>query len=170
LILLKCTSAYPATPENANILTIPNLQQRFKCHAGLSDHTMGIGVAVASVALGAVVIEKHFTLSRADGGVDASFSLEPDELAALVRESHRAWQALGAVTYGPTGPERESLRYRRSLYIVRDMQAGDSFTPETIRALRPGGGLPPKHIDAFLGRKAKHALTKGTPVSWDLLE
>ncbi len=169
LILLKCTSTYPASPENTNILTIPDLHQRFHCHAGLSDHTMGIGVAVASVALGAVLIEKHFTLLRADGGVDSSFSLEPDELQALVTETSQAWQAMGKVLYGPTEKEKESLVFRRSLYIVQDLKAGDMLTPENVRAIRPGRGLPPKHLPEILGRTVGSNVRRGTPVSWDLL-
>ncbi|OGA26200.1 MAG: pseudaminic acid synthase [Betaproteobacteria bacterium RIFCSPLOWO2_02_FULL_67_26] len=170
LVLLKCTSTYPASPENTNIVTIPDLREKFGCVAGLSDHTMGIGVAVASVALGAAVIEKHFTLARADGGVDAAFSLEPDELRALVTETGQAWQALGAVSYGPTEKERDSLVFRRSLYVVRDMRAGETFTPENLRAIRPGLGLPPKHLDAVLGRKASRDVRRGTPLAWDLLD
>lgn len=169
LVLLKCTSTYPASPENANILTIPHMRYLFQCQVGLSDHTAGIGVAVASVALGATVIEKHFTLSRADGGVDAAFSLEPAEMRALVIESERAWQALGKVHYGPTEKEKESLKFRRSLYVTHDMKAGDVFTRENIRAIRPGFGLPPKYYDFLLGKKVKRDVTKGTPVSWDML-
>ena len=128
LILLKCTSTYPATAENTNILTIPHLRELFGCAVGLSDHTMGVGVSVASVALGATVIEKHFTLNRADGGVDSAFSMEPAEMAQLVVESERAWQALGKVSYGVTAAERKSLQYRRSLYIVQDLKAGEILT------------------------------------------
>lgn len=170
LILLKCTSTYPASPGHTNIRTIPDLEKRFSCLAGLSDHTMGIGVAVASVALGAVLIEKHFTLRRADGGVDSAFSIEPEELRALVTETERAWQALGHVNYGPTKPEQDSLVFRRSLYIVRDIKAGDVLTPDNLRAIRPGHGLPPKHYDALLGKKIVRDAKKGTPVSWDLVE
>jgi N-acetylneuraminate synthase len=170
LVLLKCTSTYPASPESTNIVTIPDLRAKFDCLAGLSDHTMGIGVAVASVALGAVLIEKHFTLRRADGGVDAAFSLEPEELRALVTETERAWQALGHVNYGPTTKEQDSLVFRRSLYVVRDVKAGDVLTPDNLRAIRPGYGLPPKHYDALLGRKIVRDAKKGTPLSWDLVE
>ena len=169
LVLLKCTSTYPATPGNTNILTIPHMRQLFDCEVGLSDHTMGIGTSVASVALGATVIEKHFTLRRADGGVDAAFSLEPEELQSLVQETERAWQALGKVAYGLTDAERSSLQFRRSLYVCRDMAAGDVFTPENVRAIRPGRGLAPKHLDAVLGRQAKVALAKGTALAWHLL-
>ncbi len=170
LVLLKCTSSYPASPESTNILTIPDLRQRFGCLAGLSDHTMGLGVAVASVALGAVLIEKHFTLRRADGGVDSAFSLEPEELRSLVTESLRAWQSLGEVRYGPTESEKGNLQYRRSLYVTADMRAGEALTPENLRAIRPGLGLPPKHYEAVLGRRVRRDAAKGTPLSWDLLQ
>jgi N-acetylneuraminate synthase len=170
LVLLKCTSTYPATPEHTNILTIPHMRELFGCQAGLSDHTMGVGVAVASVALGATVIEKHFTLARADGGVDASFSLEPAELASLVVETARAWQSLGRVTYGPQSEqERKSLVFRRSLYLVRDVKAGETFTRENVRAIRPGFGLAPKHLEQVLGRRASRDAVRGTPLAWDLL-
>lgn len=165
LILLKCTSTYPATAENTNIKTIEDIHKKFNCHAGLSDHTMGIGVAVASVALGASVIEKHFTLRRADGGVDSAFSMEPDEMTALVTESERAWQSLGQVTYGPTEKEKTSLVYRRSLYVVEDMKAGDIVTNKNLRAIRPGLGLPPKYLERLIGKKAAVDITRGTPAS-----
>lgn len=169
IILLKCTSTYPATPENTNIITIPHMRDLFDCHAGLSDHTMGIGVAVASVVLGAVVIEKHFTLSRAEGGVDAAFSLELEEMQALVLESARAWQSLGKISYGPTDIEKASLKFRRSLYVALDMREGESFTGENLRSVRPGYGLPPKYYDLLLGKKVKRDVKKGTPVSWDII-
>lgn len=169
IVLLKCTSTYPASPENSNILTIPHLRDLLQCEVGLSDHTMGNGVAVASVALGATVLEKHFTLARADGGVDSAFSLEPAEMAALVAESKRAWQALGKVTYGSTKAEQASLRHRRSLYIVEDVQAGEPFTSRNVRAIRPGLGLPTKYLDVILGKKAKADVKKGTPVDWNLI-
>ena len=169
LILLKCTSTYPATPENTNILTIPHMRELFNCEVGLSDHTMGVGVSVAAVALGATVIEKHFTLCRADGGVDSTFSLEPEEMTSLVNETERAWQALGNVRYGPTAAELQSLVYRRSLYIAEDLRAGDVLTRKNLRAIRPGHGLPPKHLDQLLGKKVKQAVKKGTPMSWDLV-
>jgi len=170
LILLKCTSTYPAAPENTNIRTIPDLHNRFGALSGLSDHTMGIGVAIASVAFGAALIEKHFTLNRADGGVDSAFSLEPAELAMLVTEVDRAWRSLGEVRYGPTDAERNSLQFRRSLYIARNLKAGDTLTPENVRAVRPGNGLPPKHFDAVLGRKVRADVRRGTPLTWDVLE
>jgi pseudaminic acid synthase len=169
LILLKCTSTYPATPANTNIATIPNMRDVFGCQIGLSDHTMGVGVAVAAVALGATVVEKHFTLSRADGGVDSSFSLEPTELATLVTETERAWQSLGNVTYGPTEAEKKSLVFRRSLYIAEDMKAGDNFDSRNLRIVRPGFGLPPKLIDSILGKRITRDARKGTPLAWDLI-
>ncbi len=136
---------------------------------GLSDHTMGVGVSVASVALGATVIEKHFTLNRADGGVDSSFSMEPVEMAQLVVETERAWKALGQVSYGPTEAEKKSLQYRRSLYVVQDLKAGDTLTRENLRAIRPGLGLPTKYLDKFLGKKLNQDCKRGTPLSWDVI-
>ncbi|ANE56394.1 pseudaminic acid synthase [Methylomonas sp. DH-1] len=169
IVLLKCTSSYPATPENTNIRTIPHLRELFGCEVGLSDHTMGTGVAVASVALGASVIEKHFTLCRADGGVDSAFSLEPAEMAALVVETERAWQALGAISYGVTEAEKKSLQFRRSIYIAHDIAAGETLTSENLRCVRPGLGLPPKYYETLLGRKVNRDVKMGTPMSWDLL-
>lgn len=169
LVLLKCTSTYPASPENTNILTIPHMRELFNCQVGLSDHTMGIGVAVASVALGATVIEKHFTLSRADGGVDSAFSMEPDEMKALVVETERAWQALGEVKYGPTEKEEASLKFRRSIYVAKDIKAGEKFTKENIRVIRPGYGLEPKYFERIIGLTANQDLKAGTPLSFDLL-
>lgn len=169
LILLKCTSTYPATPEFTNILSIPHMRELFGCEVGLSDHTMGIGVAVASVALGATVIEKHFTLNRADGGVDSTFSMEPVEMASLVAESERAWQALGEVSYGPTEKEKKSLIFRRSIYIVEDVKAGEVLTAQNLRAIRPGLGLPPKYLHELLGKRLNSDVKKGTPMSWGLI-
>ena len=169
LILLKCTSTYPATAENTNILTIPHLRKLFGCEVGLSDHTMGVGVSVASVALGATVIEKHFTLSRADGGVDSTFSIEPAEMAQLVAETERAWQALGQVSYGPTEAEKKSLQFRRSLYVVQDIKAGDVLTRENVRAIRPGLGLPTKYLEIVLGKAVNQNVKRGTRLSWSLL-
>lgn len=169
LVLLKCTSTYPATPENTNILTIPHLRDLFGCQVGLSDHTMGLGVSVASVALGATVIEKHFTLARADGGVDSAFSLEPEEMARLVVETEQAWKSLGTISYGPTEAERKSLQFRRSLYVVQDLKAGDVLTAENVRAIRPGLGLPPKFLDQVLGKVIRRDTPRGTALTWDLL-
>ncbi|KZN95211.1 MAG: pseudaminic acid synthase [Bacillaceae bacterium] len=170
LVLLKCTSTYPASPENTNILTIPHMRELFDCQVGLSDHTMGVGVAVASVALGATVIEKHFTLSRADGGVDSAFSMEPNELKTLVVETERAWQALGEVKYGPTEKEKASLKFRRSIYVAKDIKTGDIFTKENIRVVRPGYGLEPKYYEMLLGRKANKDIKAGTPLNWNDLK
>lgn len=169
LVLLKCTSSYPASPEHTNILTIPHMRELFGCEIGLSDHTMGTGVAVASVALGATVIEKHFTLRRSEGGVDSAFSLEPEEMHALVQETKRAWNALGKVSYGPTEAEKKSLVFRRSLYVIKDMKAGEFFTPENLGIIRPGFGIAPRYFNIFLGRKIKVDVQKGTPVNWDLV-
>lgn len=169
LILLKCTSTYPATPKNTHIVTIPHLRELFDCEVGLSDHTMGVGVSVAGVALGATVIEKHFTLRRADGGVDSTFSLEPAEMAQLVVETERAWQALGRVTYGPIEAEEKSLQFRRSLYVVRDLKAGDLLTRENVRAIRPGLGLPTKYLDQVLGKTVKEDVKRGTALAWELM-
>ncbi len=169
LILLKCTSTYPATAGNTNILTIPHLRELFGCEVGLSDHTMGVGVSVASVALGASVIEKHFTLNRADGGVDSAFSMEPAEMAQLVVETERAWQALGQVSYGPGEAEKKSLQYRRSLYVAQDIKAGDVLTHDNLRAIRPGLGLPTKYLDIVLGKTVRQDVKRGTALSWGLL-
>jgi N-acetylneuraminate synthase len=169
IILLKCTSTYPASPKDSNLLTIPHMKQLFNCEVGLSDHTLGIGVPVASVALGASVIEKHFTLSRDEGGVDSAFSLEPIEMKMLVEESKRAWEALGNVSYGLAEKEKGSLKFRRSLYITKDLNEGDILTENNVRSIRPGFGLPPRYIDQIIGKKIKKAVICGTPVSWELL-
>jgi pseudaminic acid synthase len=169
LVLLKCTSTYPATPEHTNLRTIPHLRELFGCQVGLSDHTMGVGASVAAVALGATVIEKHFTLRRADGGVDSAFSMEPAEMAQLVIESERAWQALGGVSYGCTQAERKSVQFRRSLYIVEDLKAGDRLTRDNVRAIRPGHGLPPKYLEQVLGMSVKRDVARGTALAWSLL-
>jgi pseudaminic acid synthase len=170
LILLKCTSSYPASPEDSNILTLPDMRERFGCEVGLSDHTMGIGVAVAAVAHGAVVVEKHFALSRTEGGVDAAFSMEPDEMRQLVEETTRAWQSLGSVQYGAGQSEADSIQFRRSLYITQDIQAGDRLDEQNVRCIRPGFGLAPKHLSEILGRRVYTAVKRGTPVAWKLLE
>jgi N-acetylneuraminate synthase len=169
LVLLKCTSTYPATPEHTNLRTIPNLRETFGCEVGLSDHTMGCGVSVASVAFGAAVIEKHFTLSRADGGVDSAFSLEPIEFKQLRIETERAWQALGRVSYGGTDAEARSKSFRRTIYISKDVRAGEALTSENLRVVRPGFGLPPKYYDIIVGRRVSRDCPAGTPLSWDIL-
>jgi len=167
LVLLKCTSTYPATPENTNLRTIPHLRELFKCEVGLSDHTMGVGTAVAAVALGACVIEKHFTLSRADGGVDSGFSLEPNELANLVTESERAWQSLGQVRYGPSESEQKSLLLRRSIYVAKDISEGECFNAENLRIVRPGHGAPPYLLEKLLGCPAQRNFQRGSPLTLD---
>jgi len=169
LILLKCTSTYPATPESSNILTIPHMRELFDCEVGLSDHTMGVGTSIAAVAHGAAVIEKHFTISRDDGGVDSTFSLEPNELELLVIETKRAFESLGKISYGIIGEEEKSKIFRRSLYIAEDMNSGDIFTKDNLRIVRPGEGLKPKYYDKVLGRKVNCDVKKGHPVSWGLL-
>lgn len=170
LTLLKCTSNYPASPVNTNLLTIPRMRELFDCNVGLSDHTMGIGVAVAAVALGATVIEKHFTLDRNDGGVDSAFSLEPAELKQLVSETERSWQALGEVSFGPTIAEKTAVTRRRSIYITRDIKTGDILTDENIRCIRPGHGLSPKYFEELLGKKVNCDAKKGTPVKWEMIQ
>jgi len=167
LILLKCTSTYPASPSNTNIKTIPHLKRLFNCEVGLSDHTMGIGVSVASISLGATLIEKHFTLSRSEGGVDSAFSLEPKELKALVEETNNAWQALGSVTYGPTESEKGSLVFRRSIYVSKDIDAGEVFTEDNLRIVRPGDGAPPSILPLLLGKASGRPFKKGEPLSID---
>ena len=168
-ILLKCTSTYPATPGNSNVLTIPHMRKLFNCEVGLSDHTMGIGASVAAVAHGATVIEKHFTLNRADGGVDSAFSMEPEEMKQLVIETERAWQSLGAVKYGPAEAEKSSMKFRRSLYIAQDMKAGDVLNETNLRIVRPGLGLAPKYYDVILGRKVNKGVKMGTAVDWGII-
>lgn len=169
LILLKCTSAYPATPKDANLNMIPNLRDLFDIQVGLSDHTMGLGVAIASVALGATVIEKHFTLDRLEGGVDSAFSMEPAEFKLLVEESRKAWESLGKVCYERGENEKKSLIFRRSLYIAEDIKAGDILTEKNLRAIRPGLGLPPKYYEQVLGKKVKMDIKKGTALNWSLI-
>jgi N-acetylneuraminate synthase len=167
--LLKCTSSYPASPESSNVRTIPFLRQAFDCEVGLSDHTLGVGAAVASVALGATLIEKHFTLSRAEGGVDAAFSLEPLEMRMLVDETRRAWQALGEISFGAGECERGSRVFRRSLYFVRDLQKGAVIGPEDVRAIRPGLGLSPTAMQLVIGRTLRDSVARGSPVSWSVI-
>lgn len=169
IILLKCTSSYPASPERSNLRTIPHLKQLFNCEVGLSDHTLGIGVAIASVAFGASVIEKHLTLKRSDGGVDAAFSLEPDEMKNLVLEAKTAWQALGKIHYGLLAEEKTSMKFRRSIYVVKDMKKGDIFSSANIKIIRPGFGLPPKYYVMIVGKKITKNAKKGTRLNWEML-
>ena len=169
LVLLKCTSTYPSTPDDSNILTIPEMRSRYGCEIGISDHTMGIGVSVAAVALGATVIEKHFTLQRSDGGVDSAFSMEPQEMAQLVIETERAWQSMGKVQHGPTEKEKASLVFRRSLYVVAEIKAGEKLSSVNVRAIRPGNGIAPKFYDEVIGKTAKRDISRGTPLSHDLI-
>ena len=166
LILLKCTSTYPAAPEETNLLTIPHMRELFNCEVGLSDHTAGLGASVASVVLGATVIEKHFTLNRADGGVDSAFSMEPTEMAQLVTETKRAWEALGKVSYGSTETEKESIKFRRSLYVVKDVKAGEVLTTDNVKAIRPGLGLGTKYLERLLGKPLKQDVKRGTALAW----
>lgn len=166
IVLLHCVSSYPAPDEQSNVRTVPDLAARFGVVSGLSDHTSGSAVAVASIALGGCVVEKHFTLRRADGGPDASFSLEPDEFRALVEDCKRAWRSLGKATYDLQGCERGSIEFRRSIYVVRDVAAGETLTRENVRSIRPGHGLPPKHLPEVLGRQATRDLKRGEPLDW----
>lgn len=170
LVLLKCTSAYPASPRSYNLATLPDLRDRYGCQVGVSDHSLGLAVPLAAVALGATVIEKHFTLSRADGGVDAAFSLEPAELKDLVQSTGFAWEALGEVRYGAGTEESGSLQFRRSLYIVKDIAAGQKLGPEHLRAIRPGLGLPPRFYDALIGRTTARDLKRGMATQWSFFE
>lgn len=167
-VLLKCTSTYPASPKSSNILSIPHMRKLFGCEVGLSDHTLGMGASLAAVSHGATVIEKHFTLRRADGGVDSAFSMEPEEMKHLVVETKQAWQSLGIVTYGPTEAEKASLVFRRSLYIAEDMKKGDVLNEKNMRIVRPGLGLPPKYYDILIGKKVNKDVKKGTAVEWEM--
>jgi len=169
LVLLKCTSTYPADTRNSNIRTIPHLKKLFNCEVGISDHTLGIGAAVASVALGGGVVEKHFTLSRKDGGVDSAFSMEPKEFQKLVEETLEAWKSLGLILYGNTKAEKINLKLRRSIYVVKDIMEGEAFTHENIRIIRPGDGGPPKLYEDLIGKISKSYLAKGTPLTLDKL-
>ena len=170
LILLKCTTCYPAAPETMNLRTLADMRDRFDVEVGISDHTLGIGAAVGGVALGATVIEKHFTLKRTEGGVDAAFSLEPDEMKTLVTETNNAWLAVGRVSYGPCEDEKTLLAYRRSIYAVKDIGVGETLSRDNVRSIRPGGGLSPKYFDEILGKKVKRPISRGKPVRWDCLE
>jgi pseudaminic acid synthase len=169
IILLKCTSSYPASPEYSNLKTISHMRKLFGCEVGLSDHTLGIGAAITGVALGATIIEKHFTLSREDGGVDSLFSLEPAEMQILVEETRRAWNSLGKIQYGPVESEKRSITFRRSLYIVEDLKAKDVLTKSNLRCIRPGLGLAPQYFDLLIGRRVLKDVKMGTPASWDLI-
>jgi len=169
LALLKCTSAYPAPPEEMNLHTIPHLQQAFGVPVGLSDHTLGTAVPVAAVALGACIIEKHFTLSRATPGPDSAFSLEPAEFKVMLDGVRTAEKALGEVHYGVGEQESKGRMFRRSLFVVRDMKAGEVFTAESVRSIRPGHGLHTRHLDQVLDRRAARDIRRGTPLSWDLV-
>jgi pseudaminic acid synthase len=169
LALLKCTSAYPAPPEEMNLRTIPYLAERFGVVAGLSDHTLGIDMPIAAVALGARVIEKHLCLSRALGGPDASFSMEPDEFASMVRSVRNVEQGLGTISFELTEKQMASAVFRRSLFAAQDIKAGETLTPDNVRSVRPGHGLHPKHFDDIIGQTAKAAIRKGTPLSWELI-
>lgn len=170
LVLLHCISAYPAPPEDYNLRTIADLGQGFDVVPGLSDHTLGTAVAITAVGMGACLIEKHITLARSDGGPDAAFSAEPDEFTDLVANCRTAWEALGEVSYARPESERGNLQFRRSLFVVRDIEAGETLTPENVRSIRPGNGLPPADYDRVLGRLAKVAITRGTPLDWSLID
>ena len=169
IILLKCTSNYPASVKNSNILTIPHMKNKFKCEVGLSDHTLGIGAAIAAVANGATVIEKHLTLKRKEGGVDSSFSIETEDLKKLVIETNRAWKSLGKISYGPTKEERSSIIFRRSIYVTKNIKSGAKLSKENIRIIRPGLGLAPKYFKKLIGRKIKCNLSKGTALKWEFI-
>jgi sialic acid synthase SpsE len=170
IVLLKCTSTYPATPENTNLITIPVLQQVFPdCVIGLSDHTMGIGASVASIALGARVVEKHFTINRADGGVDSTFSMEPAEMKSLVIESERAFLALGEVQLTVQKEEVKNTMFKRSVYVVKNINKGEQFTRDNIRIIRPGDGLPPKYYELMLAKTAQRDYKIGSPLTWESL-
>ena len=169
LTLLACTSTYPASPKDTNLKSIPHMRDTFGCDIGLSDHTLGIGVAIGAAALGATVIEKHYTTARADGGIDSAFSLEPDEFRMMVKEVRAACDAVGEVSYGPTEAEMNARAKRRSLYICEDMKKGDKLTERNLRSIRPGRGLPPKFYDSLLGKAVSCDVAKGTPMSFELL-
>ena len=170
LVLLHCISGYPTPPKDMNLMTIPDLAKRFEVAVGLSDHTLGISASIASIALGASVIEKHFTMRRDEGGPDAAFSLEPDELKLLCQSVHEAWSALGSVRLEPSASEKPNLIFRRSLYVTADMKPGEVFTADNVRSVRPSLGLPPADLPRIYGRKARQVLTRGTPLSWNMVE
>lgn len=169
--ILKCTSSYPASPADTNLLTIPDLIKEFpRCKVGLSDHTLGIGVSIGAIALGATVIEKHFTLKRADGGVDSAFSMEPTEMKQLVEEAQKVYKARGKINYELSASEEKSLIFRRSIYICKDIQKGEKFTSENIRCIRPGFGMHPRQFEAILGKRATSNFKKGTALKEDYIE
>ena len=170
LALLKCTSAYPASPADINLNTIPHMKELFDCEVGLSDHTLGLGVSIASVAVGASIIEKHFTLDRNDGGVDSAFSLEPDEVRALVSQTQAAKPAMGGVEYRTSTRELLSSSHRRSIYVSADIKSGEEFTADNTRVIRPGHGLKPKYYEDILGKVANVDISRGTPLRWNLVE
>ena len=167
--LLKCTSSYPASPKNSHLLTRPHMTELFKCQVGLSDHTLGMGTAIASIALGATIIEKHVTMARDNGAVDSEFSLEPHEFGMMVKEIKTAWESLGSIHYGTTDDDRNNLKYRRSIYIAEDVKKGEVLNQKNLRCVRPGLGLPPKHYETLIGKKVNRDLEKGTAMSWDFL-
>ncbi|WP_309091513.1 pseudaminic acid synthase [Phenylobacterium sp.] len=169
VVLLHCVSSYPARLEDANVRTVADMGARFACPVGLSDHTPGTAASVAAVALGASVIEKHFTLARAGGGPDAAFSLEPAEFTALVGDCKAAWRALGRAQYDLVGAEKGNIQFRRSLYVAADVRAGEPLTRANVRSIRPGDGLPPGELDAVLGRPAARDLKRGEPLAWDMV-
>ncbi|MGL1930798.1 MAG: pseudaminic acid synthase [Desulfotalea sp.] len=169
IILLKCTSTYPSSPADSNLRTIPDMQRRFGVQVGLSDHTLGIGTSLVAIGYGATFIEKHFTLDRSAGGVDDAFSIEPDEMKSLVVESNRAWLSLGEIRYTPSKQEEASLNYRRSLYVVQDIKAGEHITEQNVRSIRPGFGLHPRHLNDIYGKPVKKDTKKGSPLEWNLI-
>lgn len=169
IILLKCVSAYPARPEEMNLLTIPQMKKFFRCKVGLSDHTLGLGASIAAVSLGAKVIEKHFTLSRKVKTPDSLFSLEPQEFGELVKNIRIAEKALGKASYGPVGDEKKSRIFRRSIFAVRDLEKGEIFTDKNVKSIRPANGLKPKYLKEILGKRAKKRIQKGTPLAWSLI-
>ena len=168
--ILKCTSSYPANPKHSNILSIPHMKKLFGCEIGLSDHTMGLGASIAAVSHGASIIEKHFTLKRSDGGVDSAFSLEPAEMEQLVVESKRAWESLGEIKYGPNKDDKNSLIFRRSVYISKNVKKGDKLTKKNLKVIRPGLGLAPKYYNILIGKKINKDAKKGTPFSWEFID
>ena len=170
IILLKCTSTYPASPKDSNVLTIPHMKKLFNCHVGLSDHTLGIGAAIAAVSHGAKIIEKHFTLNREDGGIDSAFSLEPHEMKMLIKESKVAWESIGKTQYGPTVSERKSLQFRRSLYVSKNVKKGEIIDKNNVKNIRPGNGIPPKYLPVVLGKKFSKNIKIGTPLNWRLIK